>query len=216
MINQILEKKSIDILDEYWSIIYRISKKGNVYIRRDVAEMLGVFQNDRVIDLLIEMKDDKDSIVRMEVVSSLCKILIDEKVYNALLEMSNDSNRIVRAYAIEGMAWMHYNSEFSMKTSVEEFENYLLEKLKCYQGLYSQVAIYFSLIIVGNDEYIEQIFDIYKKTRFYITKINILNGIDAIYCDSISDSIEKFIIEIENVEYPISIKEVIDRIKAKF
>lgn len=139
--------------DETWKTIAELSRDPCSEVRMTTAETLFYSADEQSENLLLELSEDEDDLVRCEACDSLQNMNSVRSFERLLCLLESDPSDLVRGYAAMSAAVIAaHNSE----CSEEKLDKYLTGLLED-PSEWTVIAALYSLVLSGYSEYEEQI-----------------------------------------------------------
>ncbi|WP_242874675.1 MULTISPECIES: HEAT repeat domain-containing protein [Clostridium] len=159
---EVLEKFSHDINDE---------------VRSKVAEVLIFTDNKQGEEILIDLLDDKDELVRTNACDSLC-ISKSENVIKLLKnKILRDKSNLVRGYAVASLV----DIVIAMDYKIEDMKMFFINVLLREKDNWVKIDVYRGLYMLGDERYLNKLINILND-RNYRNRCSVVNILGALIC----------------------------------
>jgi hypothetical protein len=186
-------------------IISKLSKDRSPFIRSLVAKLLFDYYNDFSKNILLELTNDKDNLVRVEAVDSL-KAFIDHTVYFRLKHLAEfDPYYLVRAYSIVSLVYI------GKTLDIDELSEFVLERLGKERYYINKILCYESLYLLGNKDSLNDLFDCFSSDN-YRNKCAVINTLISILSIENYEAIHDFISNLNRYKFPVSVQSSLDNL----
>ena len=187
------ERLLFDLCDRYDPLKYADSKAllcklvndRSPFIHSLLAKLAANYRDDIMHDILMNLADDCNSLVRVEVADSL-SVYEDDATYQQLMHMAHDPYYLVRGYAIYGVGVTGNTCERKEKSLALirdrlPRERLNFNRLSCYQALY----------LLGETDELQHMLALYPAQN-YRNQCYIINFLMEILSDDNRDMIVSF------------------------
>lgn len=194
-------------LSEKYSIyrLWKFARNKDASIRSDLAKAL-VFdsESEAALEILCKLAKDTDELVRVEAIDSLSEFIY-EKSYVTMKKALLDSDYLVRKYAALGLAWV------GKELLCENTKKVLLHYIEKEKNLHGKVGAYEGLYILGCDEYLDKLIELFGCTDYQI-QCSVINALYDIVDEGNVLRIQKWLNIIDRTKYPISVNSSIENL----
>jgi len=176
--------------------IEELSKDRSILIKLEVIRTLINFNGDFSKRILFELSEDKNNMVRVEVIDAL-KFFPEHDVFDLLKATTRDSYYLIRSYAIYSMTIVGINLKYEKNKLIKEIKNLLqLEK-----NMFCKLSCYEAIYILGLKENLIYIFKLFNSKNYRI-RCAIINCLFELLSNDNWSEIEKFVDD--NIEKEIA------------
>lgn len=159
------------------------------------------------VQLLCELSQDKEPLVRAEAVDSL-RVFVCQESFHALRVAIRDSDELVRAYAVFGIAMVGETID-PVKT-----QNILQDLIATEDSFHVLIGAYEGLYLLGQKDYLAELFNLFKSDN-YSVQCSVLHALEDILDCENRKQIQTFLTSLSLSEYPYAVSDTILQVKQR-